>query len=163
MRIVVQRSGPARCEVNGEITGHIPAGLVILISVDPDDSPHDVEWMGNKIAGLRIFPDSDGKMNRSILDIQKDWSNDPGSSDETRPGILSISQFTLHGNARKGFRPSFVGAAPPDKGEEYYHLLNNDLRGRGLSVEEGIFGAMMDIHLVNEGPVTILIDSKHAF
>jgi len=163
MRVVVQRSGPAKCVVDGKVTGEIPAGLVVLVSVDPEDSGKDVEWMGNKIAGLRIFPDSDDKMNRSITDIQEDWKLRTTDDPSARPGILSISQFTLHGNAKKGFRPSFVGAAPPVKGEEYYNLLNIDLQNRGLRVETGIFGAMMDIHLVNEGPVTILIDSKNKF
>ena len=163
MRVVVQRSGPARCEVNLEVTGRIPSGMVILVSVDSEDTLKDVEWMGNKLSGLRIFPDPDGKMNRSILDIQSDWHLSTPSDPDIRPGILSISQFTLHGNARKGFRPSFVKAAEPEMGEKYYNLLNLDLQGRGLRVETGIFGAMMDIHLVNEGPVTILIDSKHKF
>jgi D-tyrosyl-tRNA(Tyr) deacylase len=157
MRTVVQRSGPARCEVDGVTTGWIDGGLVVLISVDPEDTPQDIEWMGNKIAGLRIFNDPDNKMNLSILDVIADQKEDK------KIGILSISQFTLHGNARKGFRPSFVGAAPPDKAADYYKLFNEDLQNRGLIVEEGIFGAMMDIHLVNEGPVTILIDSKHKF
>ncbi len=163
MRVVVQRSGPATCIVDGEITGRISRGLVLLVSVDPEDDKHDVEWMGNKLAGLRIFPDTEGKMNRSILDLQKEWSADPDREEQERPGILSISQFTLHGNVRKGFRPSFGRAAGPEKGKEYYDLLNEDLRKRGLYVAEGIFGAMMDISLINEGPVTILIDSKHAF
>jgi D-tyrosyl-tRNA(Tyr) deacylase len=163
MRVVVQRSGPARCVVDGIVTGEVPTGLVVFVSVDPEDTQADVAWMGNKIAGLRIFPDADGKMNRSLLDVQGDWSSGPDPIPETRPGILSISQFTLHGKVRKGFRPSFTEAADPDKGKEFYELLNNDLRERGLYVAVGVFGAMMDIHLVNEGPVTILIDSKHAF
>jgi len=160
MRVIVQRSGPAECVVAGEATGRIPSGLVVLVSVDPEDGPGDVEWMGNKVAGLRIFPDIDGKMNRSLLDVQNDWANAAQPSDITRPGILSISQFTLHGKTKKGFRPSFTGAAPPEKAKEYYRLFNEDLRKRGLYVAEGVFGAMMDIHLVNEGPVTIIVDSK---
>jgi len=163
MRVVAQRSGSARCVVDGEISGEIPSGLVLLVSVDSGDTIKDVEWMGNKIAGLRIFPDDEGKMNRSISDIQNDWKITDPNDLINRPGILSISQFTLHGNARKGFRPSFVAAAPPEKGEEFYNLLNDDLNRRGLRVEMGIFGTTMDIHLVNEGPVTILIDSKHKF
>lgn len=163
MRVVVQRSGPARCLVDGKVTGAIPRGLVVLVSVDPDDEIRDVEWLGNKIAGLRIFPDAEGKMNRSLLDIQEDWESTPSPDPDERPGVLSISQFTLHGTVRKGFRPSFAHAASPDKGKEFYQLLNTDLRNRGLFVAEGVFGAMMDIHLVNEGPVTILIDSKGAF
>jgi D-aminoacyl-tRNA deacylase len=143
--------------VDGKITGQIGGGLVVFVSVDPEDTFHDVEWMGNKIAGLRIFGDKEGKMNRSLQDMENDIKDGAGI------GVLSISQFTLHGNARKGFRPSFVGAAPPEKGLEYYRLLNDALRKRGLIVEEGIFGATMDISLVNEGPVTILIDSKHKF
>ncbi len=163
MRVVAQRSGPARCEVDGAVTGSIPMGLVVLVSVDPEDTIRDIEWMGNKLAGLRIFPDEEGKMNRSILEVQEDWKASDDPSAESRPGILSVSQFTLHGKAKKGFRPSFTGAASPDKGEEYYRLLSKDLRNRGLRVEEGIFGATMDVHLVNEGPVTILIDSKGSF
>jgi D-tyrosyl-tRNA(Tyr) deacylase len=161
MRVVVQRSGPAHCEIGGKVTGRISHGLVILVSVDPDDTPKDIDWMGNKISGLRIFPDSDGKMNRSILDLLADFRKSGENPDpENIPSILSISQFTLHGTVKKGFRPSFTGAAGPEKGNEYYVLLNENLRKRGLKVEEGIFGAMMDIHLVNEGPVTIIIDSK---
>jgi D-tyrosyl-tRNA(Tyr) deacylase len=163
MRLVVQRSGPARCLVNGSVTGAIPKGLVLLVSVDSEDEPRDIEWVGNKAAGLRVFPDEDGKMNRSLLDVQEDWKREPSPDPARRPGVLSISQFTLHGTVRKGFRPSFARAAGPEKGEEYYHLLNADLRDRGLYVAEGVFGAMMDIHLVNEGPVTILIDSKGTF
>ena len=161
MKAVVQRSGPARCEINGKTTGAIPRGLVLLVSVDPADTMADVEWLGNKIAGLRIFPDAEGKMNQSLLDLQDDWAKEPSPDPTQRPGILSISQFTLHGRIKKGFRPSFTEAAGPEKGEEYYRLLNEDLRARGLVVEEGVFGAMMDIHLVNEGPVTILIDTKN--
>ncbi|MCX6646049.1 MAG: D-aminoacyl-tRNA deacylase [bacterium] len=157
MRAVVQRSGPAKCQVDGKITGQINAGLVVFISVDPEDTLDDVEWMGNKIAGLRIFSDEDGKMNLSLLDLVNE------KEEGSEIGVLSISQFTLHGNARKGFRPSFVGAAPPEKALEFYTSFNDDLRNRGLIVEEGIFGATMDISLVNEGPVTILIDSKHKF
>jgi D-tyrosyl-tRNA(Tyr) deacylase len=147
--------------VGTKVTGAIPCGLVLLVSVDPADTIDDVKWMGNKIAGLRIFPDSEGKMNRSLLDLQEDWRSKTPDDESTRPGILSISQFTLHSRVRKGFRPSFTDAAGPEKGEEYYRLLNDDLRERGLIVAEGIFGAMMDIHLVNEGPVTIFIDTKN--
>lgn len=153
MRAVVQRSGLAKCVVNNSITGEINSGLVVLISIAPDDSLDDIRWMSNKISGLRIFPDSENKMNLSILDLI--------SSDiSPKPAILSISQFTLHGRVKKGFRPSFTDAAPPDIAEKFYELFNDDLRSRGIRVEEGIFGAMMDIHLVNTGPVTILIDSK---
>lgn len=163
MRAVVQRSGPAACTVDSKITGRIPRGLVLLVSIDPEDTDKDVDWMGNKISGLRIFPDLEGKMNRSLLDLQDEWSAGPNPTEETRPGILSISQFTLHGRVRKGFRPSFTRAADPEKAKEYYERLNNNIRDRGLMVQEGIFGAMMEIQLVNEGPVTILIDSKQAF
>ncbi len=157
MRAVVQRSGPAKCKVDNKVTGSIIDGLVVLVSVDPEDTIRDIEWMSNKISGLRIFSDSDGKMNRSLLDVVSE--QDEGG----KFGVLSISQFTLHGNARKGFRPSFTGAAPPDMAEEYYKLFNDEVRKRGLNVEEGIFGATMNISLINEGPVTILIDSKHKF
>ena len=161
MRTVIQRSGPAHCEVDGRITGSIPKGLVVLVSVDPEDTLQDIDWLANKIAGLRIFPDMEGKMNRSLLDLQADWLAQANEDHSSRPGILSISQFTLHGRVKKGFRPSFTDAADPVKAEEYYKLLNENLRGRGLRVEEGVFGAMMKIYLVNEGPVTIIIDTKN--
>jgi len=161
MRAVVQRSGPAKCTVDGKITGEIRSGIVLFVSIDPEDGENDIKWMGNKIAGLRIFPDDEGKMNRSILDILDGF---PDKTNEYElPGILSISQFTLHGNVKKGFRPSFAQAADPAQAEDFYCRLNDDLRLRGLIVREGIFGATMDISLVNEGPVTILIDSKNKF
>ena len=163
MRVVAQRSGKAECEVDDSITGAIPFGLVVLVSIDPDDTDKDIIWMANKLSGLRIFPDDEGKMNRSILDLVEDWKSLPGSTNENRPGILSISQFTLHGKVKKGFRPSFDGAAKPEKAEKFYNLLNDALRNYELYVAEGIFGAMMKIRLVNEGPVTILIDSKGEF
>jgi D-tyrosyl-tRNA(Tyr) deacylase len=149
MRAVVQRVDEARVEVDGEVKGRIGRGLLAFISVDKNDDEKDIEWMANKISGLRIFPDADDKMNLSAIDLGLE--------------ILSISQFTLHGEAKKGFRPSFTDAAPPDKGEDYWNRFNDALRGFGLHVEEGVFGARMMIHLVNNGPVTILIDSKKAF
>jgi D-aminoacyl-tRNA deacylase len=161
MKVVIQRSGSARCEVNGKITGIIYSGLVVFISVAPDDSADDIDWLGNKIAGLRIFPDGENKMNRSLLDLQAEWASMPSPDPAQRPAILSISQFTLHGRVKKGFRPSFTEAAPPDKAREFYKLFNDDLRSRGILVEEGVFGAIMDIYLVNQGPVTILIDSRN--
>ncbi len=163
MRAVVQRSDRASCTVDEKVTGEIPYGLVLLVSIDPEDTDNDIEWMGNKVSGLRIFPDSDGKMNLSLLDLQEKWESIADREPESRPGILSISQFTLHGKARKGFRPSFTGAASPEMAEIFYGKLNDDLSLRGLRIEEGVFGAMMDISLINKGPVTILIDSKHNF
>ncbi len=149
MRAVIQRVDEATVKVDGNIVGEIGRGLLALISIDADDSEQDIQWMANKISGLRIFPDGEDKMNLSALDLGLE--------------ILSVSQFTLHGRVKKGFRPSFTDAAPPEKGEEYWHALNEEMRKYGARVVEGIFGARMIVHLVNNGPVTILIDSKKQF
>jgi D-tyrosyl-tRNA(Tyr) deacylase len=149
MRAVVQRVDEAKVVVEGKVAGEIGPGLLALISVDAEDDEKDIEWMANKISGLRIFPDAEDKMNLSALDLGLE--------------LLSVSQFTLHGRVKKGFRPSFTDAAGPEKGEEYWHRLNEEMRKYGLRVQEGIFGARMMVHLVNNGPVTILIDSKKKF
>ncbi|MBF8378842.1 D-tyrosyl-tRNA(Tyr) deacylase [Alicyclobacillus mali] len=149
MRVVVQRSGPARVRVDGEIVGAIDFGLVLLVGVGKDDGPEDVRYLADKIAGLRIFPDEDGKLNRDVREV--------GGA------ILSVSQFTLYGDARKGRRPSYADAAPPEMAESLYDALNDALRAEGLRVETGRFRAMMQVELVNDGPVTILLDSKRQF
>jgi D-tyrosyl-tRNA(Tyr) deacylase len=149
MRAVIQRVDEAKVIVDDETTGEIGAGLLALISVDADDDEQDIQWMANKISGLRIFPDGEGKMNLSALDLGLE--------------ILSVSQFTLHGRVKKGFRPSFTDAASPEKGGEYWHALNEEMRKYGVRVREGVFGAKMMVHLINNGPVTILIDSKKKF
>lgn len=149
MRAVIQRVDTASVTVNGEITGEIGKGILVLLGVGENDSETDIDYMVNKISGLRIFPDSDGKMNRSVLDDNLD--------------VLVVSQFTLYGSVKKGFRPSFISAADPKKGEEYYELFCDKFESLGCKVEKGIFGAMMSVNLTNDGPVTILIDSEKAF
>jgi len=149
MRVVVQRSGPARVRVEGEIVGEIDFGLVLLVGVGKDDDHEDAQYLAEKIAGLRIFPDEDGKLNRDV--------------GEVGGAVLSVSQFTLYGDARKGRRPSYADAAPPEVAERLYEAFNDALRAHGLRVETGRFRAMMQVELVNDGPVTILLDSKRQF
>lgn len=149
MRIVVQRSGPARVEVNGEITGQITRGLVLLVGVGHEDTVADAQLMAEKVAHLRIFTDEDGKLNRDIVEAQGQ--------------VLSVSQFTLYGDVRKGRRPSYAEAAAPEDAVRLYDAFNEALRAIGLHVETGVFRAMMDVHLVNDGPVTILLDSQKRF
>ncbi|WAH38439.1 D-aminoacyl-tRNA deacylase [Alicyclobacillus dauci] len=149
MRIIVQRSGPARVEVEGKVTGEIDSGLVLLVGVGQGDTESDANYLAEKVAHLRVFEDDDGKMNRDVLDVK-------GS-------ILSVSQFTLYGDVRKGRRPSYADAARPEDAVRLYEFFNDALRHLGLHVETGVFRAMMDVHLVNDGPVTILLDSKKMF
>jgi D-tyrosyl-tRNA(Tyr) deacylase len=132
--------------VNNKVVGKIGQGLLLLIGVSDMDSKSDVEFVANKCAELRIFPDDEGKMNRSALDVGGE--------------ILTISQFTLLGDTRKGRRPSFIKAAKPEIAEDYYYYFNQILNQKGLHVETGVFGAMMDVELINAGPVTLIIDSK---
>lgn len=146
MKVVLQRSKKASVTVDGTVTGAIEHGYVLLVGLTNTDTQEDAAYVAKKIAGLRLFEDEDGKMNRSI--------------DETGGAILSVSQFTLYGDTRKGRRPSFIEAARPEKAEPLYDYFNEQLRGYGLKVETGIFGAMMDVALVNDGPVTIIVESK---
>ncbi|OBR65818.1 D-tyrosyl-tRNA(Tyr) deacylase [Paenibacillus oryzae] len=145
MKVVVQRSKAARVTVEGEVKGAISSGLVLLVGITHEDSMSDVSWMADKIAGLRIFEDEAGKMNHSIMDA--------GGS------VLSISQFTLYGDCRKGRRPNFMAAARPEAAKELYDAFNDALRRLGLHVECGVFGAMMEVELVNDGPVTLIVES----
>jgi D-tyrosyl-tRNA(Tyr) deacylase len=149
MRAVVQRVSRARVTVNGEVTGEIAAGLMILIGVGRDDTSAVALTMAEKIANLRIFEDDQGKMNRSLLEIN-------GSA-------LVVSQFTLYGDARGQRRPSFIAAAPPEQAKKLYQEFSEGLRRLGISVATGVFQAMMSVELVNEGPVTILLDSDKKF
>ncbi|MBW7459744.1 D-aminoacyl-tRNA deacylase [Paenibacillus sepulcri] len=146
MRVVVQRSKHAAVTIDGETVGSIEQGFVLLVGLTHEDTENDVRWMADKIAGLRIFEDNSDKMNLSILDA--------GGS------ILSVSQFTLYGDCRKGRRPNFMAAAKPELAEVLYLNFNEVLRSSGLHVETGRFGAMMDVSLVNWGPVTLLLDSR---
>jgi D-aminoacyl-tRNA deacylase len=149
MRAVVQRVSRARVTVGGGITGEIADGLMILLGVGHDDTSAVVTKMAEKIANLRIFEDEQHKMNRSLLDVK-------GSA-------LVVSQFTLYGDARGQRRPSFVAAASLDLAKKRYEEFAEALRNLGITVATGIFGAMMSVELVNEGPVTILLDSDKAF
>jgi D-aminoacyl-tRNA deacylase len=149
MRAVVQRVSRAKVTVNAWTTGEIGMGLLVLLGVGHDDTETDATYLAEKIAGLRIFEDHDGKMNRSVLDV--------GGS------VLAVSQFTLYGDVRRGKRPSFDAAAPPDNARRLYELFVECMRATGLRCETGRFQEMMQVELVNEGPVTILLDSAKAF
>lgn len=149
MRAVVQRVSRAEVRVNGKAIGAIAQGLAVLLSVGVDDDERDAEQITEKIANLRIFRDNAGLMNRSVV--------------ESGGAILLISQFTLHGDARKGRRPSFVAAAREEQAKPLYERVGVLLKREGLQMEYGEFGATMDVELVNEGPVTILIDTKKIF
>ncbi len=146
MRVVLQRSKAAQVTVSGETVGRIDHGLVLLVGIADGDTEEDARYLADKIAGLRIFEDEQGKMNRSVL--------------ETGGQVLSISQFTLYGDCRKGRRPNFMAAARPELAEPLYERFNGMLREAGLHVETGRFGAMMDVSLVNDGPVTLIVESR---
>ena len=146
MRVVLQRSLAASVKVDGKVTGQIDKGYVLLVGLTHEDTTEDVRYVAEKVANLRLFEDEEGKMNRSIFE-------DGGS-------ILSISQFTLYGDTRKGRRPSFSEAAKPDVAKPLWDLFNEELRNMNLQVETGIFGAMMDVSLTNDGPVTLIVESK---
>ena len=144
MRAVVQRVSSASVTVDGDIVGAIDTGLLVLVGIGRGDGPEEVAAVTDKLAGLRVFRDDEGKMNRSLVDA--------GAS------VLLVSQFTLLGDVRKGRRPSFTAAAPPALAEPLVDLIADRLRERGIPVETGVFGAMMDVALVNDGPVTLVID-----
>ncbi len=145
MKAVVQRVSQARVEVDGVITGQIELGLMVLLGVAQDDGPAAADWLVDKIAGLRIFADVDGKMNLSV--------------EQAGGALLVVSQFTLYGDTRRGRRPSFDAAAPPELARRLYEYFVDRARARDLRVETGVFQAMMSVHLVNEGPVTLICES----
>ena len=149
MRAVVQRVKRARVEVNGRIAGEIGPGLLIFLGVGEEDTEKDCDYLANKIVHLRIFSDDQGLMNLSLIEI--------GGA------VLVVSQFTLWGDCRKGRRPSFTRAARPEKARELYEYFIGILRGKGLKVSTGEFQEMMDVHLVNDGPVTLILDSSKTF
>jgi len=146
VKVVAQRVSRARVRVGGQTVGEIGTGLLLLVGVGREDGERDAVWMADKVAGLRVFEDAEGKMNLSVTDA--------GGS------ILSVSQFTLYGDCRKGRRPSFAEAAPPGEARALYERFNDLLRAKGLKVETGVFGAMMEVELVNDGPVTLIVDSR---
>jgi D-aminoacyl-tRNA deacylase len=149
MRAVVQRVSSAQVRVGQEIVGKIATGLVVLLGVSKSDTEADAEYLATKIVGLRIFEDESRKMNLSLTDIGR--------------AVLAVSQFTLCGDVRKGKRPSFDEAAPPDLARELYEHFVSKIRDAGFTCETGRFQAMMQVELVNDGPVTILLDSRRAF
>ena len=149
MRAVVQRVSRASVTVEGQITGEIGVGLLVLLGVGREDTPAVAASMAEKVANLRIFEDDQGKMNRSLLDVEG--------------AALAVSQFTLYGDARGQRRPSFISAAPPEQAAALYEEFNKALRRVGITVATGVFQAMMSVELVNEGPVTILLDSDKKF
>ncbi|MEI2462630.1 D-aminoacyl-tRNA deacylase [Niallia taxi] len=146
MRIVLQRVKEAKVEVEGKTVGQIEKGYMLLVGITHDDTQEDAAKLADKIAHLRIFEDADGKMNHSIQDVE-------GS-------ILSVSQFTLYGDTRKGRRPNFMNAAKPDYAKDLYDQFNVLLGQKGLHVETGVFGAMMDVSLINDGPVTLILENQ---
>ena len=146
MKVVIQRVSKASCTVDDKITGEINTGYLLLVGFGPDDNEQVANKLAEKIAKLRVFEDEEGKMNKSIFDV--------GGS------VLSISQFTLYADCKKGNRPSFSGALAPAEAERLYLYFDECLRKLGLEVQEGIFGADMKISLLNDGPVTIVLDSE---
>ena len=149
MRAVVQRVKKASVQVENQEVGSIGHGILVLLGVGQDDEPRDATYMAEKVVHLRIFADEQGKMNRSLLDVGG--------------GLLAVSQFTLWGDCRKGRRPSFIAAAEPTKAEELYEAFVQHAETLGVTVATGRFQDMMEVSLVNDGPVTLLLDSKKAF
>lgn len=148
MKTVVQRCSRAEVRIGGETVGKIGLGFVLLVGITHEDTEKDAEWMAKKVASLRVFEDDERKMNRAITEVNG--------------AVLSISQFTLYGDARKGNRPSFVRAARPEVAEPLYNRFNTLLRTEyGLTVETGVFGADMQVDFINDGPVTILLETEN--
>ena len=149
MRAVIQRVKSASVTVEGEVVSEIHKGLLVFLGVAQEDTSADVEYMASKIANLRIFEDGEGRMNLSILDVGGE--------------ALVVSQFTLYGDCRKGRRPSFIHAARPEKADPLYQAFMDEISRLGVPVKAGIFQAMMDVELINDGPVTMMLDSNKLF
>lgn len=149
MRAVIQRVTESKVEVNGEIIGETGEGMLILLGIGHDDNKDDADYLAEKIANLRIFRDSEDKMNLSLIDIKGQ--------------TLVISQFTIFGDCRKGRRPSFTDASPPETAKELYEYFIEKMKNLGIRTEQGEFGAMMKVSLTNDGPVTFILDSKKLF
>ncbi|MFZ2631737.1 MAG: D-aminoacyl-tRNA deacylase [Desulfosalsimonadaceae bacterium] len=150
MRAVIQRVTSCSVTVGNQLISRIGPGLLVLLGVAREDEPADAAWLADKVAGLRIFEDENGKMNRSIMDMGTDTGGE----------MMVVSQFTLYGDCRKGRRPSFIKAAPPEKAENLYLHFVNRMRQLGIPVQTGRFQAMMAVALVNDGPVTLIVDSS---
>jgi D-tyrosyl-tRNA(Tyr) deacylase len=144
MRVLLQRVSRAEVRVNGKVIGKVGPGFCLLVGFTHGDGAEQVEWMADKVIGLRLIGDEEGKMNRSLEDVEGE--------------LLVVSQFTLYGDARKGRRPSFIDAARPEEAEALYEMFVDRLRARGVRVETGEFGAMMEVDLVNDGPVTLWLE-----
>jgi D-aminoacyl-tRNA deacylase len=147
MRVVLQRVRRASVSVEGEVIGEIGGGFVLLVGIGQGDGPAELAWMAEKVAGLRVFPDEEGRMNRDLA--------------QAGGGILAVSQFTLYGDCRKGRRPSFTDAAPPAVADALCGEFVDALRARGFKVETGRFGAHMQVDLENDGPVTLVLEKEH--
>lgn len=147
MRIIAQRAKNSFVTINGEAVGSIEGGLVLLLGVGREDTEEDIDFLVGKVVNLRIFEDGEGKMNESLL--------------ETGGEILLVSQFTLYGDTRKGRRPSFIQAAAPEKAKAFYELFRDKLEALDVRVATGVFQADMEVHIVNDGPVTILLDTEN--
>src|SRR5436190_1086431 len=149
MRAVVQRVSRAKVTVEGQVTGQIETGLLVLLGVSEDDTQDDASYLAEKLVSLRIFPDDEGKMNLSLVDVKGQ--------------MLVVSQFTLFGDCRKGRRPSFIKAARPELADSLYRVFVVEVQGHGVQTATGKFQAHMDVELVNDGPVTLLVDSRKEF
>ncbi len=149
MRAIVQRVKSSKVEVDGKIVGEIGPGLNVLLGVEKGDTGRDLDWMLEKVLNLRVFADEEDRMNRSLLDVSGE--------------LLVVSQFTLLGDCRRGRRPSYIAAAGPEEANRLYGVFCAKARERGVTVAEGVFRAMMDVHILNDGPVTILLDSRKQF
>lgn len=146
MRVLLQRVREARVEVEGKVVGAVGPGVLLLVGIGPGDGDAELDWMARKVSALRIFPDEQGKMNRSVADVGGE--------------ALVVSQFTLYGDVRKGNRPSFIGAAAPERADALYRDFAGRLAQRLPKVETGVFAADMQVHLVNDGPVTLWIERE---
>ncbi|AYC29720.1 D-aminoacyl-tRNA deacylase [Paenisporosarcina cavernae] len=146
MRVIIQKVKEASVTVKGKITGEIASGYMLLVGITHTDTLKELEYVAEKIAHLRLFEDEEGKMNHSLLDVGGE--------------VLSVSQFTLYADTTKGRRPSFAKASPGDHAEPLWNSFNELLRNKGLNVETGIFGEMMNVSLINDGPVTVIVESK---
>jgi D-tyrosyl-tRNA(Tyr) deacylase len=149
MKIVLQRVKQAAVEVQGKITGEIERGICLLVGIEKGDSEDDAQYLAKKVVELRIFPDKEGKMNLSLS--------------EAGGGVLAVSQFTLAGSTKKGRRPSFDRAELPERAEELFRYFVDLIRQRGIQVEKGVFGSLMDVRMVNDGPVTFILEKKKSY